>query len=137
MPVCRSHWRLAHLTSSIPCCVQEVVAHFLPVGHTHQEIDQSFSLVSKAIKAAGAFDVEDVMEVAGGAWTDLRYVGSTHKHNLLLEAVHDYRRALRYQTGRPSGGEEGGDDEPRNMHRFANLGTERRCGGDDKGVSKR
>ena len=112
---------------------QEVEAHFLPVGHTHQEIDQSFSLVSKAIKQHGALTVDDLMRVASGAWKNLEYVGASGKTNLLLETVHDYRRALRYQ-GRRADDELDPDEERRNMHRFAGLGTERRK---DEEVSKR
>lgn len=122
---------------------QEVEAHFLPVGHTHQEIDQSFSLVSKALKRHGALDVVDLMDVASKAWTNLDYVGATGKTNVLLEVVHDYRRALRYVPPRKNGtvgqhGEDDGEDdgkEERNMHSFKGLGTERKGNEDD--VSKR
>ena len=110
---------------------QEVEAHFLPVGHTHQEIDQSFSLVSKAIKQQGALDVEDLMAVAGGAWRDLEYVGGHGKRHVLLDAVQDYRRAFRHSAARnvAANGEPGGadaDDDPVNMYHFHGLGTDRR-----------
>ena len=122
---------------------QEVEAHFLPIGHTHQEIDQSFSLVSKALKRHGALDVVDLMDVASKAWTNLDYVGATGKTNVLLEVVHDYRRALRYVPPRKNGtvgqhGEDDGEDdgnEERTMHSFKGLGTERKGNEDD--VSKR
>jgi len=141
---------------------QEVEVQFLPVGHTHQEIDQSFSLVSKVLKRHGALDVDDLMTVASTAWRNLEYVGGDGKKNVLLEAVQDYRRDLRYEAprnrkfqehGASSGGGLGGDDggcdersgrkrggadpdaEPKNMHKFKGLGTERK--GDKEDVSKR
>ena len=115
---------------------EEVEAHFLPVGHTHQEIDQSFSLVSKALKEHGALDVPDLMKVASGAWTNLKYVGTRAKQNLLLTSVLDFRRAFRFQGGAgTTAGDEDGEVEPRNMHKFAGLGTQRRT--EEDAVSKR
>ena len=108
----------------------EVEAHFLPVGHTHQEIDQSFSLVSKAVGEKGALDVEDLMEVANGAWKRLDYVGTDVKVQVKLSAVDDYRQLFRYESARRPTGREGMtvvDTAPqeKNMHHFAGLGTER------------
>ena len=110
---------------------QEIEAHFLPVGHTHQEIDQSFSLVSKAIKQQGALDLEDLMAVAGGAWRDLEYVGGKGKRHVLLDAVQDYRRAFRHNAAsKPAVGDGSvgvdADDDPINMYHFHGLGTDRR-----------
>ena len=110
---------------------QEVEAHFLPVGHTHQEIDQSFSLVSKAIKQQGALDLEDLMVVAGRAWEDLEYVGGDGKQHVLLDAVQDYRRAFRHQVPRRLAKDAetqdlDPDEEPMNMYHFHGLGSDRR-----------
>ena len=110
---------------------QEIEAHFLPVGHTHQEIDQSFSLVSKAIKQQGALDLEDLMAVAGGAWRDLGYVGGHGKKHVLLDAVQDYRRVFRHHAASKQATDDGSeredaDDEPLNMYHFHGLGTDRR-----------
>ena len=114
----------------------EVEAHFLPVGHTHQEIDQSFSLVSKAVGEKGALDLDDLVDVADGAWKRLDYVGTSVKVQVKLSAVDDYRRALRYESSgrRGTGGE--GAPQDKNMHHFAGLGTERWEDKDNE-VSKR
>ena len=109
---------------------QEIEAHFLPVGHTHQEIDQSFSLVSKAIKQQGALDLEDLMAVAGGAWRDLEYVGGGGKRHVVLDAVQDYRRAFRHNAASKAAVDDGSsgvdaDDDPINMYHFHGLGTDR------------
>ena len=110
----------------------EVEAHFLPVGHTHQEIDQSFSLVSKAVGERGALDLDDLVDVADGAWRRLDYVGTDVKVQVKLSAVDDYRRVMRYESSaRRVVGGCGGDSmaatspQDRNMHHFTGLGTER------------
>ena len=110
---------------------KEVEAHFLPVGHTHQEIDQSFSLVSKAVGEKGALDLDDLVDVADGAWRRLDYVGTDVKVQVKLSAVDDYRHVLRYESSTRRATGEGGDGmadpapQDRNMHHFAGLGTER------------
>ena len=109
---------------------QEIEAHFLPVGHTHQEIDQSFSLVSKAIKQQGALDLEDLMAVAGWAWRDLEYVGGGSKRHVVLDAVQDYRRAFCHNAASKAAVDDGSsgvdaDDDPINMYHFHGLGTDR------------
>ena len=110
---------------------KEVEAHFLPVGHTHQEIDQSFSLVSKAVGEKGALDLDDLVDMADGAWRRLDYVGTDVKVQVKLSAVDDYRHVLRYESSTRRATGEGGDGmadpapQDRNMHHFAGLGTER------------
>lgn len=117
---------------------QEIEAHFLPVGHTHQEIDQSFSLISKAVGEKGALDLDDLIEVASGAWKSLAYVGTDAKVHVKLSSVDDYRQLFRYEsTARRLGGGHCGDvgeadPEPRNMHHFTGLGTERWEDGPDE-----
>ena len=121
---------------------EEVEAHFLPVGHTHQEIDQSFSLVSKVIAEKGALDLDDLLEVANGAWNRLEYVGADAKVQMKLTAVDDYRRILRYESSatQPDGGDRTSSSssgvQAQNMHHFSGLGTERWEDGEND-VSKR
>ena len=55
---------------------EEVEVNFLPVGHTHQEIDQIFCLVSKKLKEHGALSIPDLMNVTAGAWTNHKAIGS-------------------------------------------------------------
>ena len=120
----------------------EVEAHFLPVGHTHQEIDQSFSLVSKAVGERGALDLDDLVDVADGAWKRLEYVGTDVKVQVKLSAVDDYRRVFRYESSarRTIAGEGASaaypSPEDRNMHHFTGLGTER-WGDEENEVSRR
>lgn len=121
---------------------EEIEAHFLPVGHTHQEIDQSFSLVSKAIGDKGALDLDDLVEVANGAWNRLDYVGTNAKVHIQLTAVDDYRQLLRYDSkhkragGKSPTGSGDTSKEARNMQHFHGLGTERWQDIEDE-VSKR
>lgn len=111
---------------------QEVRVFFLPVGHTHNEIDQTFSLVSQGLNCYGARCLEDLMEVAGGAWGDHKKIGSSRKVNTRLNRVLDFRRLLRYEgetTKRKGAGEgtskNGEHDGPVQMHTFVGVGTKR------------
>ena len=98
----------------------EVEVYFLPVGHTHNKIDGTFSRVAHAIAKAGALSMPELMERARTAWSGTHaQVGTDAKSNVLLEHVLDFRRALRY--GRDRLQEVG----PPVLHSFSGLGTER------------
>lgn len=106
---------------------REVHAFFLPVGHTHQEIDQTFSLVSGNLNRKGALCLEDLMEVTQGAWGEHEQIGSKRKVNTRFDHVLDFRRLLRYARDRRTAEdeEEDGEDGPPRLHTFRGLGTDR------------
>ena len=98
---------------------EEVEVNFLPVGHTHQEIDQTFCLVSKKLKENGAFSIPDLMDVTKGAWTNHKAIGSGRIVNEQVLQVMDFRRMLAYKGCRNVHG-----PEAPVVHRFRGLGTE-------------
>ncbi len=102
---------------------EEVRVFFLPVGHTHQVIDQTFSLISKKLSSRGAYSLPDLMEVTGGAWSDHRQIGSSRKVNERFNHVLDFRRLLRYDGDSRTSIHTG--DGGSKVHKFAGLGTNR------------
>lgn len=110
---------------------QEVRVFFLPVGHTHQEIDATFSRVANGLNLWGAYCLEDLMEVTQGAWGHHEDVGTSRKVNTRFDHVLDFRRLLRYSREKRCGWgddeeeEEAEEDGPPRMHTFYGLGTER------------
>ncbi|XP_072028306.1 uncharacterized protein [Amphiura filiformis] len=49
---------------------EEVIIHFLPVGHTHEDVDQMFSRISKALKEhTDIYTIEDMIPVIEGCFT--------------------------------------------------------------------
>ena len=98
---------------------EEVEVNFLPVGHTHQEIDQTFCLVSKKLKEHGALSIPDLMTVTAGAWTNHKAIGSGRIVNEEMLQVLDFRKVLPYRGCRKA--EDCGAPV---LHRFRGLGTE-------------
>ena len=99
---------------------EEVEVFFLPVGHTHNEIDATFSLVSRAMTAAGPLSLPDLMECANQAWRGTHAdVGSAGKENILMNEVLDFRAILPYRQGA------GSNREAPVMHQFQGLGSRR------------
>ncbi|XP_070553722.1 uncharacterized protein [Ptychodera flava] len=48
---------------------EEVVLNFLPVGHTHEDIDQMFSRVSTALKKTNSFTMQELMHNVHESYT--------------------------------------------------------------------
>lgn len=103
----------------------EVRVFFLPVGHTHSEIDQTFSLVSKALLREGAYSLPDLMSVAQGAWNGHKQVGTDRKVNAQFDRVLDFRRLLPYGRRTQATDEAAEDEAAPRVHKFRGLGTER------------
>ena len=78
---------------------EEVEVFFLPVGHTHNEVDQAFSLISKAVAREGAFSVEDLKQTANRAWENHSTIGSNLKLNVRMDAAMDFRKLLPHKEG--------------------------------------
>lgn len=77
---------------------EEVEVHFLPVGHTHQEIDATFSKVANKVNQYGALSVQDLMELAEGAWSGVhKDVGTDRKLQGCLDHVLDFRACLPHE----------------------------------------
>ena len=91
---------------------------------------------------SGALDLDDLVDVADGAWKRLEYVGTDVKVQVKLSTVDDYRRVFRYESSarRPIAGEGASaaypSREDRNMHHFTGLGMER-WGDEENEVSRR
>lgn len=64
----------------------QVEVVMLPVGHTHEDIDQAFRVISEALDAAGFIGtLDDYLHIIRTAWA-----GET-QHVEILSAVHDYK----------------------------------------------
>ena len=46
----------------------QVKLSFLPVGHTHEDVDQMFSCFSPKLAKADIFSIEQLMEILRGAY---------------------------------------------------------------------
>jgi len=108
---------------------REVRVFFLPVGHTHQEIDQTFSRVAASINNVGAYCLEDLMQLTQGAWGKHETIGAERKVNSRLDHALDFRRLLRYDNSQQyvadaEDGEADAEDGPMRMHSFQGLGTD-------------
>jgi len=66
----------------------EVVLSFLMVGHTHEDIDQIFSVISKGLKKRDVVTPEDFEQVVR---TTLTVAGHKYVHFELLDYQHDYK----------------------------------------------
>jgi len=69
----------------------EIVLSFLMVGHTHEDIDQLFSVISKGLKKRDIVTPEDFEEVVK---TTLITAGHKHVYYELLDYQHDYKAWL-------------------------------------------
>lgn len=106
---------------------QEVEVHFLPVGHTHSDIDQTFSLINSRLGSEGAFSMGHLMRLASRGWSMHSSIGSARKVHERLDRVLDFRRLIRYEgDSRVSIDPQDDDEETASqMHRFLGLGTNR------------
>ena len=78
---------------------EEVEVFFLPVGHTHNKVDQVFSLISKAVAREGAFTVDDLKKTSSSAWGYHRTIGSDMKLNVRMDGAMDFRKLLPHKGG--------------------------------------
>ena len=70
---------------------QEVEVHFLPVGHTHTDIDQTFSLIGSRLREEGAFSMPHLMRLVSRGWSMHTSIGNPHKVHERLDHVLDFR----------------------------------------------
>ena len=91
----KNHYLLGFCTILIAEHVfKEVEVFFLPMGHTHQDIDQTFSLITRRISQHRAYSLPHLMKVVKDAWQDHKYVGATAKVHLEMKHILDFRRLL-------------------------------------------
>jgi len=65
--------------------VNQVEVAMLPVGHTHEDIDQAFRVIANAlIRASFVGTIDQYIEIIATAWTGER------QHVEVVSAVHDY-----------------------------------------------
>ena len=69
--------------------VNQVELSMLPVGHTHEDIDQAFRIIANALIRAGFVGtIEQYMEIIATAWTGER------QYVQVISAVFDYKQWL-------------------------------------------
>jgi hypothetical protein len=103
----------------------EVVVFFLPVGHTHQDIDQTFSCISHALSQGGAYSLPHLMKIAKDAWKGHEHVGTADKVHLEIKQVLDFRRLLRFHGDNRAMEQEDDDPGRPRVITFKGLGTNR------------
>ena len=111
----KNHWLLGFCALLLKeRLFQEVEVYFLPVGHTHCDIDATFSKVASRIRGKGAYSMPDLHRCARTAWTGCdKWVGSERKENVVLEEVLDFKAAFG-----------GGPGATPVLYKFHGLGTE-------------
>lgn len=113
---------------------QEVEVYFLPVGHTHSEIDQTFSVIGRCLRKQGAYSIHHLMRLSSRAWGDHSSIGNPRKVHERLDHVFDFRRLLRYDGDCNLPLDPAGEDEHNvsRMYSFRGLGTTRGGKEDEK-----
>ena len=85
----KNKYMLAYASSLVEMGVfDEVVLSFLMVGHTHEDVDQLFSVISKAVKSRDVVTPEDYEAAVVGA---LQQAGHTNVHFEFLDYQHNYK----------------------------------------------
>ena len=88
----KNKYMLAYASTLVDLGVfDEVTLSFLMVGHTHEDIDQIFSLVSAAVKHYDIVTPQDYEDVVVRA---LEQAGHTNVHFEILGYQHDYKEWL-------------------------------------------
>jgi hypothetical protein len=60
----KAQYTMAYLHSLVDAGVfQKIIVSFLPVGHTHEDIDQFFSVLAKALKHRNCYSREDLADI--------------------------------------------------------------------------
>ena len=111
----KNHWLLGFCALLLKeRLFQEVEVYFLPVGHTHCDIDATFSKVASRIRGRGAYSMPDLHRCARTAWSGCdKWVGADRRENVELEAVLDFKGAFG-----------GGPGATPLLYKFRGLGTE-------------
>ena len=66
--------------------VHQVEVAMLPVGHTHEDIDQAFRIIAEALRCAGFVPtLDNYKRIIAEAWQ------GEHQHVEFVDAVHDYK----------------------------------------------
>jgi hypothetical protein len=67
---CKGQWLFYYLAALVDHGVfEKIVTSFLPVGHTHEDIDQMFSRVATRFRTRNAFDMEQMVNVVRSSYT--------------------------------------------------------------------
>ncbi|KAJ8018150.1 hypothetical protein HOLleu_44019 [Holothuria leucospilota] len=81
---------LAREKNSIPSGLELLPAyiHFLPVGHTHEDIDQMFSCVARQLRCHNAFTLQDLEHEASISYSPpIKMVQVTMVPNIKEELI--------------------------------------------------
>jgi hypothetical protein len=98
---------------------KEVYMHFLPVGHTHIDIDQRFSNVSQKISAKSCLSLEGLIEVCKELFQPDATNKVKYREDIQVDQVADVLGFLEHQTGVE------GDKVYPLFHQFHGQGTYR------------
>jgi hypothetical protein len=67
---CKGQWLFYYLAALVDHGVfEKIVVSFLPVGHTHEDIDQMFSRIAVRMRVRNAFDMEQMVDVVKHGYT--------------------------------------------------------------------
>ena len=100
-PENKNQWTFGYLALLVHLGVfEKIKVSFLPVGHTHEDIDQRFSRISVALKKKNAFTFDEFVDVVKNA-----FVGEEHKPAKIevLHNVFDFKKWVGDYKEMPAG----------------------------------
>jgi hypothetical protein len=99
---CKSQYMIAYLSSLIESGVfHRIIMSFLPVGHTHEDIDQMFSTFSMALRYINAYTREELAAVVRGAFHSNAFKHPIHVEQ--MDALANYSDFVKDKIKLPEG----------------------------------
>jgi hypothetical protein len=99
---CKSRYLMAYMASLLASGVfKRILVSFLPVGHTHEDVDQLFSTFSRALNFLNAYTREELAAVIKGAFNSTAYKHPIHVEQ--MDAIVNYSDFVEEMTCIPEG----------------------------------
>ena len=100
---CKAQYVMAYLHSLVDAGVfKKIVVSFLPVGHTHEDIDQFFSVLSKTLKHQNCYTREELAAIIAKVLP--KHEGYKHPvHVELMDEIANYSHFVKNRVKMPEG----------------------------------
>ena len=106
---CKSQYVKGFAATLVACGVfKKITITYLPVGHTHEDIDQMFSVFSKKLEVQDAYTREALATIIRTSMVEPRLKGAAHKfkhpiHVEMMDQIANYRDFARKSLRIPVG----------------------------------